>query len=130
MPYKFDITLQGKTFSAEAFFISVANGNQFGNNFTIAPRASLNDGLLDIIVVKKMSKLRLVWAVLQQIRSGEVRQSEERNFHKNEVLYFQTDQLIIHNPLLAPLHVDGDPAVTHKKLSIKILPAAFKLLRP
>jgi diacylglycerol kinase (ATP) len=129
-PYLFDVNLKEKSFSTEAFFISVANSNQFGNNFTIAPKASLNDGLLDIIVVKKMSKLKLIWAVLQQIRFGEVWESEEINFHKQEVLYFQTDKLSINNPSLAPLHIDGDPAVTDKRFSIKILPAAFKLIQP
>jgi len=128
--YNFTITVKGNTFSTDAFFISIANSNQFGNNFTIAPKASLDDGLLDIIVVKKMSKVKMFWAVLQQIRSGEVRHSEEINFHKKEVLYFQTDKLIIENPLMAPLHIDGDPATTNKKFIIKILPAAFKLLRP
>lgn len=129
-PYVFDISIQGKTFSTEAFFISIANGNQFGNNFTIAPKASLSDGLLDIVMVKKMSKVKLLWAVIQQIRFGEVWQSEEINFHKKEVLYFQADKLTIHNPLLAPLHIDGEPAATNKKFTIKILPAAFKLLQP
>ncbi|MEO6328792.1 MAG: YegS/Rv2252/BmrU family lipid kinase [Ginsengibacter sp.] len=129
-PYIFDITVNGNTFSTEAFFISVANSNQFGNNFTIAPKASLNDGLLDIIIVKKMSKVKLLWAVLQQIKFGEVKQNGEKNFNESEVLYFQTDKLVIHNPLLAPLHVDGDPAITDKKLSVKILPLAFKLLQP
>jgi len=130
LPYTFYITLQGRSFSTEAFFISIANSNQFGNNFLIAPKASLDDGLLDIVIVKKMSKVKLIWAVLQQINSGKVRRSEEKNFHKKEVLYFQTDKLIIHNPLLAPLHIDGDPAATNKKFTIKILPAAFMLLRP
>lgn len=129
-PYVFDITMKEKSISTEAFFISVANGNQFGNNFTIAPRASLSDGLLDIIVVKRMSKLKLLWAVLRQIKFGQVWQKEEINFHKKEVLYFQTDTLIIHNPLLAPLHIDGEPAPTNKKFTIKILPSAFKLLQP
>jgi len=128
-PYRFDITIDGKTFSTDAYFISVANSNQFGNNFTIAPKASLQDGLLDIIVVKKMSKARMIWAVLKQIRSGEVQQ-EARNFHKKEVLYFQTDKLIIHNHQLAPLHIDGDPAETSKKFKIEILPKAFKLIMP
>ncbi len=130
LPYKFNITLKGKTFSTEAFFISIANSNQFGNNFTIAPKASLNDGLLDIIVVKKMSKARMLWAVLQQIRAGKVVHSDERNFHKKDVLYFQTDRLIIDNPLLAPLHIDGEPTATNLKFIIKILPAAFSLIRP
>lgn len=129
-PYRFDITHEGKTFSTEAYFISVANSNQFGNNFTIAPKASLHDGLLDIIVVKKMSKARMVWAILQQIRSGEVGTQEERNFHKKEVLYFQTDKLIINNPQLARLHIDGEPAETSKKFEIEILPKAFKLIMP
>ncbi len=128
--YDFIVTVKENTFLTNAFFISIANSNQFGNNFTIAPKASLNDGLLDIIVVKKMSKLRMVLAVLKQITSGEVRHNEESNFHKKEVLYFQTNELIILNPLLAPLHIDGDPAETSDKFSIKILPAAFKLLRP
>jgi len=129
-PYVFDITIREKSFSTEAFFISVANSNQFGNNFTIAPKASLSDGLLDIIVVKRMTKLKLIWAVLQQIRFGQVWQSEEINFHKKEVLYFQTDKLTIHNPMLAPLHIDGDPATTNRKFAIRILPGAFKLLQP
>lgn len=129
-PYIFDITLNGNTFSTEAFFISIANSNQFGNNFTIAPKALLSDGLLDIIVVKKMSKLKMIWAVLKQINAGKVRQSVERNFHKNEILYFQTDKLTIYNPSYAPLHIDGDPAATNKKFIIKILPGAFKLIQP
>lgn len=129
-PFKFEITVKGKTFSTDAYFISIANSNQFGNNFTIAPKASLHDGLLDIIVVKKMSKARMVWAILKQIRSGEVRQHEEKTFHKNEVLYFQTDKLIIHNHQLAPLHIDGDPADTSKEFRIEILPKAINLIMP
>jgi diacylglycerol kinase family enzyme len=128
--YTFDITIKGKTFSTEAFFISIANSNQFGNNFTIAPKASLDDGLLDIIIVKKMNKARLLWAVLQQIRSGKVVHSEEKNFQKKDVLYFQTDKLVISNPLLAPLHIDGEPAATDIEFTIKILPSAFRLIRP
>ena len=35
----------------EAYFMTVGNRNQFGNNFTIAPRASLIDGLLDMVIL-------------------------------------------------------------------------------
>jgi YegS/Rv2252/BmrU family lipid kinase len=129
-PYLFDITNAGVTFSSEAYFISIANSNQFGNNFTIAPKASLQDGLLDVIVVKKMSKIKMIWTILKQIRSGEVGTQKDRNFHKNDILYFQTDKLIIQNPELAPLHIDGDPAETAKKFEIEILPKAFKLILP
>ena len=128
--FHFDITIKGKTFSTEAFFISVANSNQFGNNFTIAPQASLSDGLLDIVIVKKMNRIKLIWKVLQQMRTGIPSHHEEKNFHKNEVLYFQAEKLIIHNPSLAPIHIDGEPSGTAKKFEIQVLPGAFKLLMP
>ena len=54
--YHFTIECNGLKFSTEAFFISIANSNQFGNNFTIAPKALLSDGLLDVVIVKKTAK--------------------------------------------------------------------------
>jgi diacylglycerol kinase family enzyme len=129
-PYQFEIVNQGKSFATDAFFISIANSNQFGNQFTIAPKASLNDGLLDIVVVKKMSKMRMLMAVIKQVLRGKINEHDDPTFHKKDVLYFQTAQLIIHNLDLAPLHVDGDPANTAKKLVIKIIPDAFKLIQP
>jgi diacylglycerol kinase (ATP) len=50
-PYTFEINNHDSHFAVDAYFISIANGNQFGNNFTIAPKARLSDGLLDIVVV-------------------------------------------------------------------------------
>ncbi|MEP7109746.1 MAG: diacylglycerol kinase family protein [Ferruginibacter sp.] len=129
-PWSFEITNKGKSFITSAYFISIANSNQFGNHFTIAPMASLHDGLLDIVVVKKMSKLRFLWAVLHQVSGGKIKEYDEKTFHKKGVVYFQTDKLIIHNPDEAPLHIDGDPAYTSKKIIIEIIPDAFKLIQP
>ncbi|HAI85267.1 MAG TPA: diacylglycerol kinase, partial [Chitinophagaceae bacterium] len=69
-PYQFKVSLPEFEFFTDAYFISVANSNQFGNNFTIAPKASLSDGLLDIVVVQKMSKMKLPFAILRQIRGN------------------------------------------------------------
>ena len=117
-------------FQVDAFFICIANSNQFGNNFTIAPEASLCDGLLDIIVVKKMSKPRILWSVIKQMKTGKTRDHEETKFHRKGILYFQTDRIKITNPALAPLHIDGDHAQTHAEFNIEILPAAFSLIQP
>src|SRR6476469_1537580 len=65
--YSFVINTAEKEIKTEAFFISVANSNQFGNNFTIAPKASLTDGLLDVVIVTKQNKLNLVWQTLKQV---------------------------------------------------------------
>ena len=129
-PYPFEIILNGEPLKTEAFFISIANSNQFGNNFTIAPQASLHDGLLDIVVVNKMSKMRLIWNILKQIRYGQVRLYEDKKYHRNDIHYFQTKKLTIKNPQLAPLHIDGDPAETTAVFDIEIIEKAFKLLVP
>lgn len=128
--YHFEMILDGNPIISEAFFISIANSNQFGNNFTIAPQASLHDGLLDIVVVNKMSKLRMIWTVLKQIRKGQVRLYEDRKYHRNDIHYFQTKKLTIKNTQLAPLHIDGDPAETAAVFEIEIIENAFKLLIP
>jgi len=127
-PYPFTLTVNDSHIHTEAFFISIANSNQFGNNFTIAPQASLHDGLLDIVIVNKMSKLRMLWTILKQLRSGEVRPYEDKKYHRTDIGYFQTKQVTIQNQSLAPLHIDGDPAVTAANFDIKIIEKAFRLL--
>jgi diacylglycerol kinase (ATP) len=127
--YPFTIITNGKTISCNAYFISIANSNQFGNNVTIAPRASLSDGLLDIVVVKKMNKFMLLCRLLWQISKGKTIPESNPGFEKSSILYFNAAALAIQNPGLAPLHIDGDPAETTEHFSIEVLPAALRLLQ-
>ncbi|MBC7587843.1 MAG: diacylglycerol kinase, partial [Chitinophagaceae bacterium] len=108
-PYQFEIILPDFSFYTDAFFISIANSNQFGNNFTIAPKASLNDGLLDIVIVQKMNKAKLPFAVFKQIRGNNKLQDMVENIGSKTVLYFQVPSLIIKNLKHAPFHIDGEP---------------------
>jgi YegS/Rv2252/BmrU family lipid kinase len=119
-----------RSFPVQAFFINVANGDQFGNHVTIAPKALLQDGLLDIVIVKKMWKIPMVFAVIRQILGGNAIQEIPRDTGKKNILYFQTPELIIENPEEAPLHIDGDPKATAKEFSIKIAPAILQLIQP
>ncbi len=128
-PYSFLLQWGEHELQTAAYFISVANSNQFGNNVTIAPKASLSDGLLDIVVVQRMLKAQLPLALLQQLTTG-TPMATSRALKKSGVLYFQTDALTIKNIDNAPLHVDGEPRETEKKFAIKIIPACFKLIQP
>ncbi len=128
-PFPFVIKTNKRIISEEAFFISIANSNQFGNHVTIAPQASISDGLLDIIIVKKMSKLRLIYSLIKQIKLGKITNTEKK-FHLDDILYLQTKELTISNPGDAPLHIDGDPASTSREFNIRILRHAFRLLQP
>ncbi len=129
-PYPFEIKLNDGVLKTEAFFISVANSNQFGNHFTIAPKASLNDGLLDIVIVKKMNKLLLPFSVLHQLSGINALQSASAYAKNKNILYLQTDRFSIRNPENAPLHIDGDPKETSAEFDIRVIKNCFQLLRP
>ncbi len=58
------------SFPVGAFFIDIANGNQFGNNVTIAPKADLHDGLLDIVIIKKRGRLQMMISAIRQVLGG------------------------------------------------------------
>jgi len=128
----FNFTIKTKDLSTDidAFFITISNSNQFGNNITIAPKASLNDGLFDIVIVKKMNKLMLPFALLHQI-SGINALEELKNYRNNKnIIYFQAREATIINNGNAPLHIDGEPEPLTGKIKFKILPNAFRLLQP
>src|SRR6185437_5278878 len=128
--FVFSIENGAKKFEGDAFLICIANSNQFGNNFKIAPKASICDGLLDIVIVKKTSKPRAVLAFINQLFSGEIKEPGSKDFHKRNIQYFQTDRIKIENPQLAPFHIDGDPVETSKEFTIEIVPSAYQLIHP
>jgi diacylglycerol kinase (ATP) len=110
--------------------VCIANSNQFGNNFTIAPQASLRDGLLDIVIVQKMNKARLPFAIMKQVRGNNKLQQLVHDGMNKNILYFQTPSLTIKNLKHAPFHVDGEPREMSEEFNIKILPKCFRLLQP
>ncbi len=129
-PYPFEIKLDDRIINTDAYFISIANSNQFGNNVTIAPRASLSDGLLDIVIVRKMNKMILPFSVLLQVSGNNRLMQVIEYFEEKNIIYVQTDKLSIRNPAHAPMHIDGEPTDTSAKFKISIIPHCFKLIQP
>lgn len=128
--YPFKIVTNGKEFKTDAFFISIANSNQFGNNFKIAPKASLTDGLLDIVIMTKQNKLSMLFQAMKQVGGfNQLQQAEVLN-EKSSVLYFQTDAIRIGNLKKAPMHIDGDPVEAEKAINIQLLHKAFRFIYP
>ncbi len=55
----YSLQIDGKVIERSAFMITIANSNQFGYNTKISPLASVQDGLLDVCILKKPA----VWHV-------------------------------------------------------------------
>ena len=129
-PFHFDMIAGEKLIHTNAYFISVANSNQFGNHFTIAPKAQLSDGLLDVVVVTAQSRLSLLWQTFRQVRGINKLEQVSVVEHRKGVIYFQVKNLKLVNHDGAPMHVDGDPAASVGEVSFSILEKCFDLYRP
>ncbi|HEX7846424.1 MAG TPA: diacylglycerol kinase, partial [Chitinophagaceae bacterium] len=125
-----ELKLSNRSFKTDAFFISVANSNQFGNNFTIAPHASLSDGMLDIVIVTNQGKLKMLIETFGQLSGRNKLQTDTASIKQRSVIYFQTDSLSIVNHSQAPLHIDGEPAETPEKIKIEVKKKCFRLIQP
>jgi diacylglycerol kinase (ATP) len=58
LPYTLD--LDGEILTLEAMMVSVGNGPSFGGGLRITEGALLDDGMLDVVIIKPMSKMALV----------------------------------------------------------------------
>ena len=70
---EFFIKNNNRESSFKPLIITVANASQFGNGAKIAPQADLQDGLLDICIVNKMSLLESIKASLKMFK-GKIHQ--------------------------------------------------------
>jgi YegS/Rv2252/BmrU family lipid kinase len=56
-PLDVKMKIDGVAIRESVFLVTFANASQFGNNAFIAPHASMTDGLIDVVVVKKFAKI-------------------------------------------------------------------------
>ena len=59
-PLDYVLELDGRTLEVDAMLVAVGNGPSFGGGLRITEGAVLDDGLLDVVVIRPMSKLGLI----------------------------------------------------------------------
>jgi diacylglycerol kinase (ATP) len=59
-PLPYILELDGETRSLDAMLVAVGNGPSFGGGLRITHGALIDDGYLDVVIIKPMSKLELV----------------------------------------------------------------------
>ena len=59
-PTEFTVDIDGAVLHEQAYTVVVANSGYYGSGMHVAPGAVLDDGLLDVVIVRAASKLRLI----------------------------------------------------------------------
>ena len=120
VPEKYTIQIGAKTFKQSAFVLAVCNGRQFGNNAWIGPNAKLDDGQLDITLIKTARWFQLPgivwWMFLQKIdRSAQI------DVYRSTEIYVKREKDGLVN-------IDGEPVSMDINLIFKILPKSLKII--
>src|SRR5205085_5706556 len=72
---EYEISVDGATRRQRAFVVAVANAAHYGNNARIAPLASLQDGVLDVVIVSDVTLLQAA-ALLPRLFRGPIDRSQ------------------------------------------------------
>ncbi|MEG6614853.1 YegS/Rv2252/BmrU family lipid kinase [Peptococcaceae bacterium 1198_IL3148] len=119
------VTIEGDGFKIEeeVMLFLVLNSTTAGSIRNIAPNASIADGLLDVVVLKKCSQAQLVPLL--------VKAYEGRGTHLNSPLvkYHQTRWVKVTSNEEIKTDIDGEPG-PNLPLDIEVLPGRLKLLMP
>ena len=118
----YKICIDGEERELDAFLISFANASQWGNNVHIAPGALIDDGLIDVCMIKDFPKV-IAPALLISLLDPSIDRS------KFDIVKLGKHIIIEHNkPLLG--HVDGEPVNFGNKLDVEIIPHALNVMIP
>jgi diacylglycerol kinase (ATP) len=109
---EYEVYIDGNKFIQRAFAISIANSSQYGNNVYISPDSAINDGLLEVCIVKEFPKYKLPLLAYQMVRA--------QTNNSNLVEIFQGKHIEIKRISDGPVHIDGESLQLGKNIVIDI----------
>jgi len=95
------VEVNGERFDGEHTFVCVCNGRFYGGGFNPIPEADPSDGLLDVLVVKKVSRLQ-VPGLIGKYKNGRYQELD------HVARYIKTDSVRILCDKPTPINLDGE----------------------
>lgn len=120
-PKKFKLVINGKRLYRKALFISFANSDQFGYNTSISPNASIDDGMIDVVIARKVPLWKtilyapfLVAKKIHKTPNVEIIRARELDIRQKK----------------KTINLDGEPVKVGKRLHIHVIPASLNVIVP
>ncbi len=116
----YTLQFNGQSITRKAFLITVANAGQYGNDFYIAPQASMRDGKFHIAILKPFNPFHLP-ALMTKLLSKKAHLS-------SRIETYVTDKVTIIRDGKDTIHFDGEPAVEGKEVFFENRPASLNAI--
>ncbi len=109
-----------KTIECKPFFVTFANSSQFGYNAEISPKASVQDGLIDVCIFKKPNILEIP-IMATYFLAKQIDKSNFIDIHKAKKIqvFRKVDEVA---------NVDGEPVEMSKDIIVEIKPLSLNIL--
>lgn len=119
-PDTYIITDESGNHQYNAFLVACANASQYGNNAYIAPEASMQDGLLDVIIMEPFN-------IIEAAKVGFDLFAKTLKSNKH-IKTFQARSIHIHRNESGAVHFDGDPTKMGTDIDVRIEPLGLKAI--
>lgn len=116
------LSVNEKTIQRRAFLITFANSSQYGNHAVIAPMADIQDGYMDICILKKVTFIN-IFGIIFRLFNGTLDKS-----HAVEFISARTAVLTDNASGIA--HIDGEPKALKGNISVSVNPLSLNILVP
>ena len=120
-PVAFDLRLDGEPIAVNGYTVAACNSGYYGGGMHVAPDASLDDGLLDVVLIAEHSKRGFLRNLPKAFKGAHVEHPAVRVLRGRE-LHVTTDRPFT-------VYADGDP-IGDTPLTIRVVPHALRVLVP
>jgi YegS/Rv2252/BmrU family lipid kinase len=114
----------GQSLTTPTLLLSVMNGKRLGGGFWMAPEASLDDGLFDVVVGRQVSRGRILTLLPHFTKGDQATQPEVTSLRAARIAISALDGTI-------PAHCDGEIiSIEGTHLDIELLPRQIEVVCP
>ena len=116
------LTAGGERFEGRALIVAFVNGRQYGGGAVIAPRARLDDGLLDLVVFENAGAFEIL-ANAPRLFLGTIERFRRYRWLRAAAAVLESSSAFLH-------HRDGEPEPESARLEVRVEPRALRVLVP
>ena len=94
---KLSVSINDLNHFVDPFIILISNSNEMGYNLSLTPKASLQDGLLDVLIVSKIGRMKMLWLgvliILRKVywlKEAKSFQTKQLQLSRNDKNYFES----------------------------------------
>jgi YegS/Rv2252/BmrU family lipid kinase len=120
-PLGFELELDGRRRTLRGFSVSVANSQAYGGGMFIAPDAELDDGMLDVVSVSQVSKLRCLINLPKVFKGTHV--------ENDEVTVDRAARVEVSAERPVAVYADGEH-LADLPATFTVLPGALRMIAP